>query len=143
MLLKVENEEQEVVKHIMDVGESVVATPNGECLKVHLHATDRESARQDLTAIGAILSWAEDDLAEQTFRFSEPRKKQAIHIMTDAAGSMTRDLAQSLGITLLNSYIAIGNRFLPETYVDPSRLFAAMKAGSQGLHEPGLSRRAI
>ncbi len=131
VLLKVENEEKEVVKHIMDVGESLVAMPHGECLKVHLHAADRERARQDLTAIGAILSWAEDDLAQQTFRFNEPRKKQAIHIMTDAAGSVTRDLAQSLGITLLNSYIAIGNRFLPESYVDPSELFAAMKAGAK------------
>jgi DegV family protein with EDD domain len=129
VLLKINHEEQEVVKHIMDVGESVVAMPHGECLKVHLHATDREKVREDLNAIGAILSWAEDDLAEQTFRFSEPRKNQAIHIMTDAAGSMTRDLAQSLGVTLLNSYIAVGNRFLPETYVDPSHLFAAMRAG--------------
>ena len=131
VLLKIEHEEQEAVKHIMDMGESLVAMPHGECLKVHLHATDRERARQDLTALGAILSWAEDDLAEQTFRFSEPRKNQAIHIMTDAAGSITRDLAQSLGITLLNSYIAIGNRFLPETFVDPSQLFAAMKAGAK------------
>jgi hypothetical protein len=129
VLLKINHVEQEVVKHIMDVGESVVAMPHGECLKVHLHATDREKVREDLNAIGAILSWAEDDLAEQTFRFSEPRKNQAIHIMTDAAGSMTRDLAQSLGVTLLNSYIAVGNRFLPETYVDPSHLFAAMRAG--------------
>jgi uncharacterized protein len=131
VLLKIEREEREVVKHIMDVGESVVAMPNGECLKVHLHATNRERAKQDLTAIGAILSWAEDDLAEQTFRFSEPRKNQTLHIMTDAAGSITRDLAQRLGITLLNSYIAVRNRFLPETYVDPSQLFAAMKAGAK------------
>jgi DegV family protein with EDD domain len=131
VLLKIEHEEQEVVKHIMDVGESVVAMPNGECIKVHLHASDKERVRQDLTAIGAILSWAEDDLAEQTIRFSELRKNQTIHIMTDAAGSITRDLAQSLEITLLNSYIAVGNRFLPETYVDPSQLFAAMKAGAK------------
>jgi DegV family protein with EDD domain len=129
VLLKIEQEEQEVVKHIMDVGESVVAMPSGECLKVHLHTKDRDSVRQDLTAMGAILSWAEDDLAEQTFRFSELRKDQTIHIMTDAAGSITRDVAQSLGVTLLNSYIAVGNRFLPETYVDPSQLFAAMRAG--------------
>ncbi|MGE5839076.1 MAG: DegV family protein, partial [Deltaproteobacteria bacterium] len=53
------------------------------------------------------------------------------HILTDAAGSITRDQAHSLGITLLNSYIAVGNRFLPETYVDPSQLFAAMKAGAK------------
>ncbi len=131
VLLKVEHEEQEVVKRIMDVGESLVAIPHGECLKVHLHATDRERVRQDLTAFGAILNWAEDDLAQQTFRFSEPKRNQAIHIMTDAAGSITRDLAQSLGITLLNSYIAIGNHFLPETYVDPPQLFTAMKAGAK------------
>ncbi len=131
VMIKIDHEEQEVVKHIMDVGESVVAMPHGECLKVHLHATDRERVKQDLTSIGAILSWAEDDLAEQTFRFSEPRKKQAIHILTDAAGSITRDQAHSLGITLLNSYIAVGNRFLPETYVDPSQLFATMRAGTK------------
>jgi DegV family protein with EDD domain len=131
VMLKIDHEEQEVVKHIMDVGESVVAMPHGECLKVHLHATDRERVKQDLTSIGAILSWAEDDLAEQTFRFSEPRKNQAIHILTDAAGSITRDQVHNLGITLLNSYIAVGNRFLPETYVDPSQLFAAMKAGAK------------
>jgi DegV family protein with EDD domain len=131
VLLKIDHQEQGVVKHIMDVGESVVAMPHGEFLKVHLHATDRERVRQDLTSIGAIVSWAEDDLAEQTFRFSEPRKNQAIHILTDAAGSITRDQAQSLGITLLNSYIAVGNRFLPETYVDPSQLFAAMRAGAK------------
>jgi hypothetical protein len=131
VLLKVGQEEQEVIKHVMDVGESVVAMPNGGRLKVHLHASDRERVRQDLTAIGAILSWAEDDLAEQTIRFSESRKNQAIHVMTDAAGSITRDLAQKLQITLLNSYIAIGNRFTPETYMDPSQLFTAMKAGAK------------
>ena len=131
VLLKIDHEEQEVVKHVIDVGESVVAMPHGECLKVHLHATDREKVKQDLTSLGAILSWAEDDLAEQTFRFSEPRKKQAIHILTDAAGSITRDQAHSLGITLLNSYIAVGNRFLPETYVDSSQFFTAMKAGAK------------
>jgi DegV family protein with EDD domain len=129
VILRVEHEGQEVMRHIMDVGESVVAMPDGEYLKVHLHAADREMARQNLTNIGAIMSWAEDNLAEQTFRFSVLKKKQAIHIMTDAAGSITRDLAQSLGITLLNSYIAVGNRFLPETYVDPTQLFAAMKDG--------------
>jgi DegV family protein with EDD domain len=131
VLLKVGQEEQEVIKHVMDVGESVVTMPNGEHLKVHFHASDRERVRQDLIAIGAILSWAEDDLAEQTIRFSESRKNQAIHVMTDAAGSITRDLAQKLQITLLNSYIAIGNRFTPETYMDPSQLFTAMKAGAK------------
>ncbi|HYA03705.1 MAG TPA: DegV family protein, partial [Syntrophobacteria bacterium] len=131
VMLKIEHEGREVMKHILEAGESVVAMPEGDCLKVHLHATDRESARRDLATIGGILSWAEDDLAEQTFRFSEARGNQAIHIMTDAAGSMTRDQARSLGITLLNSYVSMGNRCLPETYVNPSQLFAAMKDGAK------------
>jgi DegV family protein with EDD domain len=131
VVLKIEPEGQEVMKHILDVGESVVAMPEGGCLKVHLHATDRERTRRDLATFGGILSWAEDDLAEQTVRFSETRKNQTIHIMTDAAGSITRDQARSLGIILLNSYINVGNRSLAEIYLDPSQLFAAMKAGAK------------
>jgi len=131
VVLKIEPEGQAVMKHILDVGESVAAMPEGGCLKVHLHAADRERARRDLSTIGGILSWAEDDLAEQTIRFSETRRNQAIHIMADAAGSITRGLARSLGISLLNSYITVENLCLPETYVDPSRLFAAMKAGAK------------
>jgi DegV family protein with EDD domain len=131
VLLRVEQEEREIIKHVMDLGESVVATPHGDYLKVHLHADDKEKVRQDLTAVGTILSWAEDDLAEQTMRFGELKKNQAIHIMTDAAGSLTKDLAQKLQITLLNSYIAVGGRFTPETYMDPSQLFAAMRAGAK------------
>jgi hypothetical protein len=122
-------EGQDGMKKILNVGESVIATPGDGFLKVHLHSPDRERVRRDLAAMGAILSWAEDDLAEQTVQFSEHRKTPTIHIMTDAAGSITRDLARSLGITLLNSYITIGTHSLPETYVDPSQLFAAMKAG--------------
>jgi uncharacterized protein len=51
--------------------------------------------------------------------------------MTDAAGSLTRDLAQDLGITLLNSYITMDLLCLPETYVDSSQLFTAMRGGAK------------
>jgi DegV family protein with EDD domain len=142
VLLKVGGKEGDAIKRVMDVGESVVAMPNGDCLKVHLHANDREKVRRDLTAVGTIMSWIEDDLAEQTVRFGELRKNQAIHIMTDAAGSLTKDQAQKLQITLLSSYIAVGNRFTPETYMDPSQLFAAMKAGAKvSTSQPSIRER--
>ena len=131
VVLKVEGDDQEVMKQMSEVGESLVAMPGGDYLKIHLHAPDRERARQELAALGSIISWSEDDLAEQTLRFIEPRKNQCIHIMTDAAGSLTRDLAQDLGITLLNSYIAMDLLCLPETFVDSSRLFAAMRGGAK------------
>jgi len=129
VVLKVEQEEPEVMKHILNVGESLVTIYEGDHLKLHLHAKDREKVKQDLSYMGAIVRWAEDDLAEQTFRFCESPKNQRVHIMTDAAGSMSRDLSQKLGVTLLNSYITIGTLCLPETYIDPAKLFTAMKAG--------------
>ena len=129
VVLKGEEEETERMKQILKSEESLVTISGEGCLKVHLHTTDKDKTREGLSSLGAILSWAEDDLAEQTSRFSESKKKQIIHIMTDAAGSMTRNQAQDLGITLLNSYITVENLCLPETYVIPDRLFTAMKAG--------------
>ncbi len=131
VVLKVEEEETERMKQILKAEESQVAISGEGCLKVHLHTTDKDKARQGLASLGAILNWVEDDLAEQTSRFSQSKKNQIIHIMTDAAGSMTRDQAQALGITLLNSYITVENLCLPETYIDPASLFTAMKAGAK------------
>ncbi|MEW6666655.1 MAG: DegV family protein [Thermodesulfobacteriota bacterium] len=127
--LKVGDRGKEIMGRLMAVGESVVAIPEGEFLKVHLHAVDREKAKQDLAALGSIVAWAEDNLAEQTLGFKELRRRHALHIMTDAAGSISMDAARSLGVTLLNSYVTIGNNCLPETYVDPVFLFSAMNRG--------------
>ncbi|MGC1403568.1 MAG: DegV family protein [Thermodesulfobacteriota bacterium] len=131
VVLKVAREETEMMKQILKTEESLVTISGEGCLKIHLHTTDKDKARQGLSSFGAILSWAEDDLAEQTSRFSESPKNQIIHIMTDAAGSITREGAKALGITLLNSYITVDNLCLPETYIDPAGLFTAMKAGAK------------
>jgi DegV family protein with EDD domain len=47
--------------------------------------------------------------------------------MTDAAGSVTRDDAKKYGLTLLNSYINLGEKCLPETHLHPEDLFSAMR----------------
>jgi hypothetical protein len=51
--------------------------------------------------------------------------------MTDAAGSVTREEAKTLGISLLDSYITVGNRSLPETYFSPDELYGAMQRGER------------
>jgi len=129
VVLKLGNGEQEVMRHLMEVGESVVAMPDGDCLKLHLHTMDRESVKQSLATHGSILAWDEDDLAEQTLHFSKSGKQPALHVMTDAAGAMTRDTAKDLGVTLLNSYVTVGDRCLPESYINPGSLFQAMRSG--------------
>ena len=128
VVLKVEQEEEDVVRHLMAVGESAVAMPDGNCLKLHLHTLDREKVKQRLAAHGSILTWAEDDLAEQSAHFGKLEKQPVLHVMTDAAGAMTRETARAFGITLLNSYVTIGNHCLPESYLNPSHLYEAMKA---------------
>ena len=49
--------------------------------------------------------------------------------MTDAAGSLTRSDAKNNGITLLHSYITMGEKCLPETHFHPTELYKAMRRG--------------
>ena len=49
--------------------------------------------------------------------------------MTDAAGSVTNQDAKKYGFTLLNSYLTIGDKCLPETYFHPDELYSAMNKG--------------
>ena len=108
--------------------ESVVVTQKDAYLKVHFHTHDREDARRRLIHLGRVIEWAEDDLYKQTSAFAESVREPVIHIMTDAAGSLTRQEAKTLGISLLDSYITIGERSLPETYFTPAELYGAMRS---------------
>jgi uncharacterized protein len=49
--------------------------------------------------------------------------------MTDAAGSISREITAELGVTILDSYINIGERSLPETHFVPEELYGAMRRG--------------
>ena len=51
--------------------------------------------------------------------------------MTDAAGSISREVTADLGVTILDSYITVGDRSLPETPFRPEELYSAMRRGSK------------
>jgi len=51
--------------------------------------------------------------------------------MTDAAGSITRSMARDFGITLLDSYVIVGDTSVPETLMPPLDVYAAMRAGTK------------
>ena len=111
------------------VGEAVVAGVRGECVKVHLHTGDPAEARAKLEAMGTVVQWASDNLDTQSRDFLQPRAEPSIHVATDAAGSVTRQDAATLGMTVLDSYINIESRSVPESHLRPSELYAAMRAG--------------
>jgi DegV family protein with EDD domain len=128
-VLKTGADSQKTEDLLSSLGESVVVSRETDHVKVHFHTRNREEARQKLNPCGEILGWAEDDLYAQTSGFNRARKRSPIHIMTDAAGSLTRDEAKDLDMTLLDSYITIGGQSLPETYLTPGALYDAMRSG--------------
>ena len=128
-VLRIDGDQEDAAGRLAGLGQNVVVLRDGGYLKVHLHARDGEKARSDLAALGDVLRWTADDLDAQVDAFRRRPAGQALHIMTDAAGSVSRELAAELGITLLSSYIAIGERSLPETHLVPEELYAAMRSG--------------
>ena len=54
---------------------------------------------------------------------------QSVHVMTDAAGSITREEARVLGITLLDSQLVVDDRSVPETLFEAPRMYRAMADG--------------
>ncbi|MCL5808723.1 MAG: DegV family EDD domain-containing protein [Deltaproteobacteria bacterium] len=130
-VLHIGGDDEQTVKRLSAIGESVVALRDGEYLKVHLHAPDGNTLRGDIAAIGDVVRWSADDLGAQVRSFRRRKVDQAIHIMTDAAGSVNRENMAELGVTVLDSYITVGGKCLPEAHVTPEELYAAMRRGGK------------
>ena len=130
-VLEIADQDSDPLLEISGLGQSVVVLKEGRTLKVHLHTQNDSVVREKLDTLGKVVRWSSDDLASQTRSFSERPRHQAIHILTDAAGSLSRRRAASLGITLLDSYLVIGGRALPETWVAPEDLYTAMARGEK------------
>ncbi|MEE9913372.1 MAG: DegV family EDD domain-containing protein [Deltaproteobacteria bacterium] len=109
--------------------DSAIIIQEGDLYKIHLHTDDREKIKSQMSALGAVTNWEDDNLASQIAQFSNAPVHSGLHIMTDAAGSLTRDDAKQYGFTLLNSYLNVGEKSLPETYFHPGELYSAMSAG--------------
>lgn len=130
MVLSHDEGADQKIASIAHGGESVVAIRDGDYVKVHLHTPDREQTRRRIETISHVLQWSDDDLQAQTTAFQGPHASQALHVMTDAAGSLTREHARAVDVTLLDSYILMGEKALPESCLTPAILYDAMKKGT-------------
>ena len=109
-------------------GQSVVVSRGDGGVKVHLHTDDREALRRGLAQIGPVVSWREERIATVA---PAARASQPVHVMTDAAGSIDPQDAGALGVTVLDSYLVVGDQAWPETLVAPETLYGAMSAGAR------------
>ena len=119
-----------LMAELKTMGESVVSMRRGDLVKLHLHTDAPDAVREKLRARADLLRFSSDDLMDQTVGFVRPGLNQALHLMTDAAGSVTREDALELGMTLLDSYVNLGTQSVPETHVLPADLYSAMQAGA-------------
>ncbi len=109
--------------------ESAVVIGDGNLYKIHLHTDDKEKIKSQLAALGTVVNWEDDNLSAQIEQFAAGAETAGLHIMSDAAGSLTRDDAKRSGFTLLNSYLNVGEKSLPETCFHPEELYHAMRRG--------------
>ena len=114
---------------LAQLGDSVVLSRDDDYLKVHLHTEDVNAVRNRLAAMGAIVGWHEDELAAQVRAFGRSQPNGQLCLLSDAAGSLQPDEARSLGITLLPSYLQVGDTSLPETQFPGQALYRAMRRG--------------
>jgi uncharacterized protein len=118
---------KEATQDIGRFGSHVVAHSDGRHLKIHLHAENAETARQRMASVGDVIQWRSEKIIDAELRPSETLER--VHVVTDAAGSLSAEEARELGVTLLDSYILIADMHLPETAVMPETLYSAMKRG--------------
>ena len=115
-------------------GTSVVLLSSDHALKVHLHTQDPAGAKKEIEHLGRLVQWREDALESGELRKSSPYKEMAsspLHIMTDAAGSLNRDDANRLGISLLDSYLIFNDTCVPETHFNGADLYRMMRSGTR------------
>jgi EDD domain protein, DegV family len=114
------------------LGESLVIVPEHARLKVHVHTPDPQALRTRLAGLGEVADWsaAPIDVSDPSRRQS-PTAGGCLHVMTDAAGSLPRELARRNNITLLDSYIIHGDTARPESLCNPKAIYALMRQGQR------------
>jgi len=117
---------------LAELGESVVVVPDKSSLKIHIHTPDPEALRRNLALFASIVEWQDSDIDAANQVNPSPRQsRQAVHVVTDAAGSIPRKTAESLGITLLDSYIVTKDESRPESLFSHRQIYQRLRKGER------------
>lgn len=127
MVVHCDDNPEDKIKKLTECSDNVVVIPHQDYLKVHLHTTSKDDVKHQVESLGDIAQWTDEDFGIQINNFKRRPMQGAIHIMTDAAGSVTREDSRQLGFTLLDSYITAGDTSLPETLFSRSELYQSMR----------------
>lgn len=123
---------QDIRESLSRLGESLVVLENEDVYKIHIHTADPAATRNRLNTLGDVVSWSNEKIVQNdSLHDSGADKAAALHIVTDAAGSLPKKLARQHNITLLDSYIIMGDNAQPESLCDPEQIYIRMRRGEK------------
>jgi uncharacterized protein len=131
LVIEADKNGKKMTNQLAGYGESMVAYMDHDFVKIHVHTRNKDGLRRKVGSIGRIVDWSEEDMGKQVESFGPPIIRRPVHIMTDAAGSLTRNDSKRLQITLLDSYILTGKNCCPETLMDASRVYLSLRNGEK------------
>jgi hypothetical protein len=127
VLLAPANEAPLDATSLSQLGESLVVVPKQASLKIHIHTPDPQRLQRQLAELGEVAHFSAQPLHQDLPSTQTAPPPGCLHIMTDAAGSLPRKLAQQYGISLLDSYIIHGDKAIPESLCSPQDLYRLMR----------------
>jgi len=131
-IIQTENIPTAALNELSGLGESVVVVPDATRLKIHIHTPEPEQLRTRLAALGEVIGWSDEAINTRgAAQLSDAGAGRVVHLMSDAAGSLTRELARQHSITLLDSYIVADGWSQPESLCSPDDLYCLMRTGSK------------
>jgi len=117
---------------LSDRDESLVLSAGSSGVKIHVHTRDPQQLQAELQGLGEVVSWHEEQINVFQGGFGASRGQgDCVHILTDAAGSLPRSLAQAHDITLLESYILDGQSARPESLCQPEEIYGKLRQGDR------------
>ena len=131
MLIEGNGSDNKIINQVAGYGESLVSAQDKNFVKIHIHTPNKVDLRNKVELLGKIVDWSEEEIGNPVDAFAPKKIQYPIHIMTDAAGSLTREDSKRLQITLLDSYILSGKNCYPETMMDTSQLYISMRKGEK------------
>ena len=131
LVMKAVDNQADFKESLRGLGESVVIVEDQTMLKVHLHGQNPDTLRGRLDSFGEIVRWSAEPIAQEITGRETVQEHLAVHVITDAAGSISRSMARKLGISLLDSYIVHDGCARPESLYRPEQLYALLRAGNK------------
>lgn len=129
-ILQTAQPHEDSVQRLAEWGDNLVLSSDESCLSLHIHTTDVKTAKKHIGSMGHLISWSEEDISAQ-IEMQNRGDSPNFHIMTDAAGSLTRQDSRHYGFTLLDSYILDKKGAYPETLCVPADLYRLLKSGKE------------